>query len=183
MTGVVLWSCAINLLLTSSSSVSGLARYGNSITLPLPNLVAKLAILLRSVLCGHYSDFIFLFFCSSCLFLSFISVCLLKFIVQTQIIYSCVWWLPMQSEHLPFIARCSLCVHRLSSIGFILFLCVCIIVHVDFSLMSHDREETVLVSRFSSVDKVVILLKWMWLVSWQVSLLQLYCRASECRAG
>lgn len=35
--------------------ISGLARCGNSITLPLPNLVAKLAILLRSVLCGHYS--------------------------------------------------------------------------------------------------------------------------------
>ena len=34
--------------------VSGLARRGNGITLPLPNLVAKLAILLRSVLCGHY---------------------------------------------------------------------------------------------------------------------------------
>lgn len=133
MNGVVLWSCAINLLHTSSRSVSGLARCGNSITLPLPNLVAQLAILLLSVLCSNYSAFIFSSSCQS------ISVCVLTFIVQTQIIYSCVWWPPMQSEHLPCIARFSLCVHRLSSIGFIFFLCVRIIVHVDFNLNSHDR--------------------------------------------
>lgn len=146
MNGVVLWSChAINLLHTSSGSISGLARCGNSITLPLPNLVAKLAILLRSVLCGHHSAIrskavliVLQIHCSSRRIpLSFISV-FLTFIVRTQNIYSHVWWRPMQSEHLPRVARCSLCAHRLSSIDFILFLCVCacvcIIVHVDFSL-------------------------------------------------
>lgn len=36
---------------------SGLARYENGITLPLPNLFAKLATLLHSVLCNRSSAF------------------------------------------------------------------------------------------------------------------------------
>lgn len=36
---------------------------------------------------------------------------------------------PMQSEHLPCVARCSLCAHRLSLIGFI-FICACVFVCV-----------------------------------------------------
>lgn len=43
MNGVLVSSCnAIHLLHTSCGSVSGLTRYGNSITLPLPNLIAQL---------------------------------------------------------------------------------------------------------------------------------------------
>lgn len=83
----------------SSGSISGLARCGNSITLPLPNLVAKLAILLRSVLCGHYSAIqmkavLFLIFwlqilCSSCQSLSSISVFFDIYRADTEHIFMC----------------------------------------------------------------------------------------------
>lgn len=36
----------------------------------------------------------------------------------------------MQSKHLPCISRCSLCGHRLSSVGFVLFVCVSVCVAV-----------------------------------------------------
>lgn len=130
MNGVVLWSChAINSLQTSFGSISGLARYGNSITLPLPNLVAKLAIVLLSVLCGHYSTNCFDFFL---FILSHSSPCFWHLLCRQRTCI-CIWWQPTQSEHLPCSATCSPCAQRLSSIDFILFLCVCIIVHVDFS--------------------------------------------------
>lgn len=133
MNGVVLWSChAINLLQMSSGSISGLARYGNSITLPLPNLVAKLAIVLLSVLCGHYSTscFLFLFFFAHPV--SFISV-LLTFIVQTQNMYlhlvtAYTKWTSATYCHV--FTVCSKVI--LNRFNFI-FVCVCIIVHVDFS--------------------------------------------------
>lgn len=126
MNGVVLLSCyAIKLLHTSSGSISGWARCGNSITLPLPNLVAKLALRLRSTLCGHHSAIqmkaVFFFFsqinCSSCRSPSFIRV-FLTFIVQTYI--------HMFGDSLCKVNICHLLpdVHRLSSIDFILRVCV-----------------------------------------------------------
>lgn len=133
MNGVVLWSChAINLLQMSSGSISGLARYGNSITLPLPNLVAKLAIVLLSVLCSHYSTSSFRFCFFILLILSHSSACFWHLLCRHRTCI-CIWWQPTQSEHLPCTATCSLRARRLSSIDLILFLCACIIVHVDFS--------------------------------------------------
>lgn len=46
---------------------------------------------------------------------------------------------PMQSEHLPRVARCSLCAHRWSSVVFVLFVLVCTIVYVDVSLNLRRR--------------------------------------------
>lgn len=84
------------------------------------------------------------------------------------------------------IARCSLRVHRLPTVDFIFILfcvcvCVCIIVHVDdFSLNLRWRSWQERVC-FSLTDKVVVLLQWIWLVEWQISLLQLY--STVCMLG
>lgn len=167
MNGVVLWSCAINLLHTSSSSVSGLARCGNSIPLPLPNLVAQLAILLLSVLCSHYSACIISFSHPVSPFHPSVCVCVDIYCVDKDHIFMCVvtayakWTSAM---HFQVFTVCSkVALHRF----YFLFLCVCIIVYVDVQQSWQFKS----VSRFSSNVKVILLLQWVRLVSWQISLL------------
>lgn len=117
------WS-AITVLHTSSGSISGLC--GNSITLPLPNLVAKLAKLL---LCGRYSAirtkvyFSFFFFCKSTahpVHPLHSSVCFWH--LSCRHIFTCLVTAYAKGTSA---TRCSLPVHRLSSIDLILF-CVCV---------------------------------------------------------
>lgn len=166
MTGVVLWSCyAINLLHTSSGSISGLARCGDSITLPLPNLVAKLAILLCSVLCGHYSaiqmKLFSFFFCKSTAhpvnpFHS--SVCLWHLLCRHIFTFGD----SLCNVNICCVARCLLCswviLHRFY------FICVCVSTSASTWEDSHDRTKFEMVKHFSSADTVVVLLQWMWLV-------------------
>lgn len=79
------------ILLCDKLITSGLARCANSITPPLPNLVAKLAILLRSVLCGHNSAIqmkvVLIIFANPVLVLSIPSIhrCVFDIYVQTYI--------------------------------------------------------------------------------------------------
>lgn len=165
MNGVVLLSCYAVVITHKLWLISGLARCGNSITLPLPNLVAKLATPLRSVLCVHYiaiqmKAVFYFYFANQLLILStpFVHQCV--FDIRCADIYSHVWWQPMQSKHLPLVARCSLPVHRWTSIDLIWF-CVsrvraCFIVHVDFSLNLRydglDRKGLKLSNTFSSTE-------------------------------
>ena len=137
MNGLVLWSCyAINLLHTSSSCFSESARRGNSITLPLPNLVAKLAMLLCSVFVRPLHCYT-----NSLPILSIMCLCVFHIsCADAEHIFTCLG--TAYAKWTPAFPRCSLCVHRLCSIDFIIFLfcfifvyrvCVCVCVRVYHS--------------------------------------------------
>lgn len=79
------------------------------------------------------------------------------------------------------LTRCSLCIHRLSSIDFILFVCVWVY-HSACWLqpqpeMTVTTEKSLRRSNIVLVLTVVVLLRCIWLVFWQISFSQLDVRA------